>query len=338
MPDYAKVLVESYLAKGEASRSEVRVRPIEGQPFPSTMHVECSKEMRLNHPVGTCFEIQATLKQKLGGEPFLYTSYRWPPRVIGLAERAASSLAEKHIDQPPPSKQRITEAPPEICRYVETWLERLARAKHTALLDDIIAIFEIDQDVAYRILVRLGRECLNKKEPIISAIVVDSKTQRWPEELAREFPDIDDLLERTKLHATWIARPEAAAQFGETEKSMSTRAIRFALVATRPEQARFRKLVFLACRGRCVVSGCDIPEALDAAHKRGRHWSRGDNNAGDGWLLRKDIHALYDKNMIDIAEDGSVGLSVALAPNASKEGWGPGQMPGGMQNVARSAK
>lgn len=72
------------------------------------------------------------------------------------------------------------------------------------------------------------------------------------------------------------------------------RVARYMNVEVRPEQQFFRKAVYEAYDGRCAISGCDIPEALEAAHLRGRNWRDGQNNASDGILLRRDLHALYD--------------------------------------------
>ena len=44
--------------------------------------------------------------------------------------------------------------------------------------------------------------------------------------------------------------------------------------------------------------------ALEAAHRRGRRWREGHNRAADGWLLRRDVHTLYDKGLINISDDG----------------------------------
>lgn len=54
-----------------------------------------------------------------------------------------------------------------------------------------------------------------------------------------------------------------------------------------------------------------IPEALDAAHRHGRDWRRGHNRGVDGLLLRKDIHALYDAELVSIDDSGEV----VFAPN-----------------------
>ena len=80
--EYRYIRVETYRAQGEASGSTIRVRPLPGQGYPAGMHVECSKSMRHNHPVGTRFLIQAKEKTKEGGPPFLYSSYKWKYTVI----------------------------------------------------------------------------------------------------------------------------------------------------------------------------------------------------------------------------------------------------------------
>ena len=60
----------------------VEIRPIQGEVFPSTLLVECAKEMHTNYPPGTVFRICAALKQKEDSRPHLYSSYRWPFIVV----------------------------------------------------------------------------------------------------------------------------------------------------------------------------------------------------------------------------------------------------------------
>lgn len=87
---------------------------------------------------------------------------------------------------------------------------------------------------------------------------------------------------------------------------------RFAQVEIRTQQGRFREAVFRACEGRCVVSNCDVPEALEAAHLRGRHWKQEHNSADDGILLRRDLHALYDNELLRINDQGRVELDARV--------------------------
>jgi len=98
------------------------------------------------------------------------------------------------------------------------------------------------------------------------------------------------------------------AEADEVLTDIDVKAARFVSVEARPEQAAFRRKVFIACKGQCVISGCDVLKALDAAHKHDRDWRLGHNDAEDGYLLRKDLHALYDNNLLEITDKGEVQL------------------------------
>ena len=67
---------------GEPSSAGVRARPLKGQGLPSNMKVECSRKMRTDYPVGTKFVIQCKITDKEGGNPFLYSRFDWPYRVV----------------------------------------------------------------------------------------------------------------------------------------------------------------------------------------------------------------------------------------------------------------
>lgn len=120
---------------------------------------------------------------------------------------------------------------------------------------------------------------------------------------------------------TWHLRPQVRAAirrlgwFGlgpnvlppasPDEVQLSELADRFALVQVRTEQAAFRRAVFLAYKGRCAVTGCAVPEVLEAAHLVGSKWREGMNTAKDGVLLRRDIHALYDCGLVRFSSEGT---------------------------------
>lgn len=60
---YQEVIVESYVAEQTSGKhGKVYIRPIPGQPYPATMDVECSKNMRSDYPIGTKFKILAAVK------------------------------------------------------------------------------------------------------------------------------------------------------------------------------------------------------------------------------------------------------------------------------------
>ena len=65
------VVVETFLNPGEPSDAHYRVRPIEGQPFPPTMRVQCSRAMRQAFPLGSQFRLAVELVENKTGGKFL---------------------------------------------------------------------------------------------------------------------------------------------------------------------------------------------------------------------------------------------------------------------------
>lgn len=75
-------------------------------------------------------------------------------------------------------------------------------------------------------------------------------------------------------------------------------------LGTRPGQQAFREKLIQHYGGRCAVTGCATPAALEAAHI-GTCEGRDDNSPTNGILLRSDIHALFDALLITLSEDGA---------------------------------
>lgn len=80
---YHQIVVETYSAIKPGKSSRIHVRPVAGQMFPVTMDVECSRDMRKRHKVGTKFKIWAKETDRDGGKPFLYSHFNWPYEVVG---------------------------------------------------------------------------------------------------------------------------------------------------------------------------------------------------------------------------------------------------------------
>ncbi len=106
--------------------------------------------------------------------------------------------------------------------------------------------------------------------------------------------------------------------YGDDRTELAQRETRFMSVEVRSGQARFRRAVFNACNGACVISGCPVPEVLEAAHLKGRKWRAGDNSASDGILLRRDLHALYDSDLLGIDASGVVQIDATAAGSYSE--------------------
>jgi hypothetical protein len=77
--EYKQVDIETFTAPNS---TKIRARPIDDQPFPTTMRVECSRKMRESQPVGTRFRIHAKETDIEGGTPFLYCHYLWDYEVL----------------------------------------------------------------------------------------------------------------------------------------------------------------------------------------------------------------------------------------------------------------
>ncbi|MEU4360490.1 HNH endonuclease [Promicromonospora sp. NPDC023987] len=82
-------------------------------------------------------------------------------------------------------------------------------------------------------------------------------------------------------------------------------------VVIRGEQAAFRNRVLAAYEGRCAVTGCDVPEALEAAHIRPYSGPKS-SAVANGLLLRADVHRLWDKGLMAVHDSIRV---VLLSPS-----------------------
>lgn len=73
MSDYKKVIIETFTNQGESTDAKIRARPVEGQGYDINMRVECSRNMRRNHSVGTKFKLLVKVTSRQGGKAFLYS-------------------------------------------------------------------------------------------------------------------------------------------------------------------------------------------------------------------------------------------------------------------------
>jgi len=73
-------------------------------------------------------------------------------------------------------------------------------------------------------------------------------------------------------------------------------------IVARRGQAAFRAVLLDAYSGRCAVTGCDVPDVLEAAHLR-PYRGPDSNDVRNGLLLRADIHTLLDLRMVAFDPD-----------------------------------
>lgn len=75
---YEEVIVESHCpASTRSLHGSVHVRPVPGGKYSTELHVECSKRLVRDYPVGTRFRLTAKLTDREGGGQFLYSYHGW---------------------------------------------------------------------------------------------------------------------------------------------------------------------------------------------------------------------------------------------------------------------
>jgi hypothetical protein len=85
----------------------------------------------------------------------------------------------------------------------------------------------------------------------------------------------------------------------EVDRIEDARERQISQIIRRKGQAKFRAALISAYSGRCVVTGCDALDALEAAHivsYKGQHT----NHPQNGLLLRADLHSLFDLGLLAI--------------------------------------
>lgn len=102
--------------------------------------------------------------------------------------------------------------------------------------------------------------------------------------------------------AATVADPDPGPAFNPDASDADLRVRTIVEVARRRGQPAFRAALMRVYRSRCVVTGCDAQEALEAAHISPY---RGDatNHVQNGLLLRADIHSLFDIGLLSIDPD-----------------------------------
>ncbi|MCI0614282.1 HNH endonuclease [bacterium] len=107
-------------------------------------------------------------------------------------------------------------------------------------------------------------------------------------------------------------KPQTFPPFEPSPQLKAKKAIR--QMKEREGQAEFRELL-LKTYGSCCISGCAVEQVLDAAHIdpfQGKEF----NHPQNGLLLRKDLHALFDNNLMAI-HPGT--LKVYFAPEVASD-------------------
>jgi hypothetical protein len=107
-----------------------------------------------------------------------------------------------------------------------------------------------------------------------------------------------------------LNKAEAEGKF-EPSSPMTASQNTLEAIIRRRGQKEFRHSLLAAYSGRCAITGCDVPELLEAAYILG-YKGRQTNHISNGLLLRSDIHTLFDLRLITV--DGST-FTVKVHPS-----------------------
>jgi predicted restriction endonuclease len=88
-------------------------------------------------------------------------------------------------------------------------------------------------------------------------------------------------------------------------------------IIERRGQKKFRDAVRKMYDNKCVITGCEILDLLEAAHINPYKGEK-DNHATNGLLLRADIHTLFDLDLIGIEPNE---LKIYLSETVKKDGY-----------------
>jgi len=76
--EYVYITAEVFF---DPERGTRRVRPIDGEVYPTDMRIECSMKIH-ELPIGTKVCLKVVETEKEGGRKFLYSSYRWNYELV----------------------------------------------------------------------------------------------------------------------------------------------------------------------------------------------------------------------------------------------------------------
>lgn len=119
--------------------------------------------------------------------------------------------------------------------------------------------------------------------------LVETRASALPDEM--RFPDETEWSREIREHKGEILE-------GLAERRQNSQ-------KTRPVQSQFRADLIEIYGGRCVLSGCAVPEALEAAHVLPHNGDPVRDRPDNGLLLRRDLHSMFDAMLWSIDPDTS---------------------------------
>jgi hypothetical protein len=113
----------------------------------------------------------------------------------------------------------------------------------------------------------------------------------------RAMPVIDPVNDVLEATARAEEDQEAADRSADPKDDYDARQRAVRQIVARQGQSVFRAALLDAYQGRCAVTGCDAPAALEAAHLR-PYRGPDSNTVSNGLLLRADVHTLLDLRLL----------------------------------------
>jgi hypothetical protein len=183
-----------------------------------------------------------------------------------------------------------------------------ADIKYAALvpLSDLVAVWTEQRDISQRLIDqgKLGRRkknhAMNGTSPTLW--LQDDKGGQevadalWKHNGVRNLAAMQVFAVLAPEEANWATRSEILSYVPRPD---DRRAVIQTQIRERRGQRSFRDSLRIRFENRCVVTGCQILDVLEAAHIR-PYRGEDDNHVENGLLLRADIHTLFDLNLLGI--------------------------------------
>ncbi len=191
--------------------------------------------------------------------------------------------------------------------------------KYAALIpvDEVVHIWSNQRDISKRLIDagKLGRRrknhAMNGSSPTIYL-----QDDRGGKEVADALWHHQGVRNLAELPVAVTLSPEEAEPTtpsdppGYVPKKGDRRAVIHRQIRERRGQRAFRDALRKRYANRCLVTGCQLLDVLEAAHIR-PYRGDDDNHVENGLLLRADIHTLFDLNLLAIKPEQ---LVVTLHP------------------------
>jgi putative restriction endonuclease len=167
---------------------------------------------------------------------------------------------------------------------------------------------------------------LSSPDPVIGCIILSEpfffEQKDWipaPEDWSPNIVQGKNYDDTTEIGRRLFTSVEERMQYNPLQTTENIRYGKEQTIKPRIGQGAFRVLVTEAYDRRCAVTGERTLPALEASHIK-PFACNGPNMTGNGLLLRKDIHALFDSGYLTITEDYHIEVSRKI-----KEEYGNGR-------------